>query len=46
MIKLDHHHRLGFMINEGMALASSWRLIFGGPVIGLGLTGKSLSVVK
>ena len=33
--------RLGFMINSGMF----W-LIFGGPVIALGLTGKSLSAVK
>ena len=30
----------------GMLLASSRRLIFGGPVIALGLTGKSLSAVK
>ena len=41
---------LGLMINAGMlwhAIAgSSRRLIFGGPVITLGLTGKSLSTVK
>ena len=37
---------LGLMINAGMILASSRRLIFGGPVIALGLTGKSLSAVK
>ena len=37
---------LGFIINAGMLLASSTRLIFGGPVITLGLTGKSLSTVK
>ena len=37
---------LGLMINAGMLLASSRRLIFGGPVIDLGLTGKSLSTVK
>ena len=34
---------LGLTINAGMLLASSRRLIFGGPVITLGLTGKSLS---
>ena len=27
-------------------LASTWKLISGGPVIALGLTGKSLSAVK
>ena len=37
---------LSLMINAGMLLASSRRLIFGGPVIALGLTGKSLSAVK
>ena len=37
---------LGLMINAGMLLASSRRLIFGGDVIALGLTGKSLSSVK
>ena len=37
---------LGLMINAGMLLASSRRLIFGGPVIALGLTGKSLSAIK
>ena len=37
---------LGLMINAGMLLASSRRLIFGGPVISLGLTGKSLFAVK
>ena len=36
---------LGSIINAGM-LASSRRLIFGGPVIALGLTGKSLSAGK
>ena len=36
----------GLMINAGMLLASSQRLIFGGPVIALGLTGKNLSAVK
>ena len=37
---------LGLMIDAGMLLASSRRLIFGGPVIALGLTGISLSTVK
>ena len=37
---------LGLMINAGMLLASSRRLIFAGPVIALKLTGKSLSAVK
>ena len=37
---------VGLMINAGMLLASSRRLIFGGPVIALGLTGMSLSAVK
>ena len=34
------------MINAGMLLASSRRFIFGGPVIALGLTGRSLFAVK
>ena len=37
---------LGLMINGGTLLASSRKLIFGGPVIALGLTGKNLSTVK
>ena len=37
---------LGLMINAGMLLSSSRRLIFGGPVIALGLTGNSSSAVK
>ena len=37
---------LGSMINAGMLLASSRRLIFGGPVTALGLTLMSLSAVK
>ena len=37
---------LGLMINAGMLLASIRRLIFGGPVITLWLTGKSLSAAK
>ena len=37
---------LSLMINAGMLLASSRKLIFGGPVIALGLTGKSLFTVK
>ena len=38
--------RLGLMINAGMLLSSSMRLIFGEPVITLELTEKNLSVVK
>ena len=34
------------MINSGVILTSSRRLIFSGPVIALGLTGKSLFIVK
>ena len=38
---------LALMINAGMLLLSSRRLIFGfGPVIAVGITGKSLSAVK
>ena len=37
---------LGLIISAGILLASSRRLIFGEPVIALGLTGKSLSAVK
>ena len=37
---------LGLMINAGMLLVLSRRLIFGGTVIALGLTDKSLSAVK
>ena len=37
---------LGLMINAGMLLASRRMLIFGGPVIALGLTGNSLTTVK
>ena len=37
---------LGLMINAGMLLDSGRRIIFGGPVITLGLTGKSLSAMK
>ena len=40
------HNKDKLMINAGMLLASRRRLIFGGPVIALGLTGKSLSAVK
>ena len=39
-------NKVGSMINASMLLASSRRLIFGGPVIALGLTEKSLSAVK
>ena len=38
--------RLDFMINADMLLASSRMLIFGGPVVAVGLTGKSLFAVK
>ena len=38
--------RFVMVINADMLLASSRRLIFGGPVIVLGLSGKSLSTVK
>ena len=38
--------RVGLMFNAGMLLASSKRLIFGGPAIAFGLTGRSLSAVK
>ena len=37
---------LGLMVNAGMILTSSRRRIFGGTVIALGLTVKSLSGVK
>ena len=37
---------LSLIIIAGMLLASSRWLIFGGPLIALGLTGKSLSAVK
>ena len=37
---------LSLMINAGMLLASCRRLIFGAPVITLGLIGKSLSAIK
>ena len=35
--------RFSLMINAGMLLASSRRLTFGGLVIALGITGKSVS---
>ena len=38
--------RLGLMMNAGMLLVSSRRLILGRPVIALGITRKSLSAVK
>ena len=37
---------LNLTINAGLLIASSRRLIFGGPAIAIGLTGKSLSAVK
>ena len=45
VIRVRNKINIGLMINAGMLLASSRRLIFGGPVIALGLTGKSLSAV-
>ena len=42
----ENDKTIGLMINAGMHFTSSRRLIFGGTVIALGLTGKSLSVVK
>ena len=45
-IRVRNKISLSLMINAGMILASSRRLIFGGPVMVLGLTGKSLSTVK
>ena len=36
----------GLMMNAGVLLASRRRLIYGGPVITLGLTGKSLSTAS
>ena len=46
VIRVHNKETLGSMINACMLLASSRRLIFGGPVIALGLIGKSLSVIK
>ena len=46
VIRVRNKISLGLMINAGMLLATSRRLILGGPLIVLGLTGKSLSVVK
>ena len=46
VIRVRTKINLDLMINAGMLLASSKRLIFGGPVIALGLIGKSLSAIK
>ena len=46
VIRVRNMDKPFFMINAGMLLASSRMLIFGGPVIALGLTGKSFSSVK
>ena len=46
VIRVRTRINLCFMIKEGMLLASSRRLIFGEPVIALGLIGKSLSAIK
>ena len=37
---------LGLIINSGVLLATCRRLMLGGPVIALGLTGKSLCHAK
>ena len=42
IIRVRNKDNPWFMINAGMLLTSSRRPIFGGPVIALGLTGKSL----
>ena len=46
VIRVRNKTSLGFMINAGLILASNTRLMFGRPVIVLGLTGKSLFAVK
>ena len=46
VIRVRNKDKHGLMMNAGMLLASSRRLIFGRPVIALGLTGNSLSAVK
>ena len=46
VIRVHNNYSLGLMINAGKLLASSRRLIFGGPVIALWLTEKSLFAVK
>ena len=46
VIRVRNKDKPWFDDQAGMLLASSRRLIFGGPVIALGLTGKSLSAVK
>ena len=46
VIRVHNKDKPWLMMNAGMLLASSRRLIFGGPVIALGLTGKCLSAIK
>ena len=46
VISVRNKDKPWLMINTGMLLASSRRIIIGGPVIALGLTGKSLSAFK
>ena len=46
VIRIATRIRFSLMINVDVLLASSWGLIFGGPMIGLGLTGKSLFALK
>ena len=46
MAQTMHTVSLDLMINAGVLLASSWRLIVGAPVTALMLTGKNLFAVK
>ena len=46
VICVRNKDNLRLMINAGMLLASSRRFIFGGPMIALGSTGKSLFTIK
>ena len=46
MIRVRNKDSLGSMINADVLSTSSRRLIFSGPVISLGLIGKSLFAVK
>ena len=46
VIRVRNKDKPWLMINAGMLLASSKRLIFGGSVIALGLIGKDLSAIK
>ena len=46
LVSLGYKDNLDLMINAGMLLASSRRLIFGGHVIALGLTWKSYCCIR